>query len=350
MIYQVGPYPPPLGGISVHLSRLKDHMDHRGIPNACLNTFRTFSLKRRIFPTRMMWLEPLMGILGSGSIMHYQVGGYENRLSIASIAAKQKDKTHILTFHGDTLRFLREYKELAEEALRSFDALICVKPGDAEALHAMGFDDRVRYITPFIPPADSELAIASADTRQFVSQHKHILCANASAICSYKGEDLYGLDLCLDLMQRLVEQRRDLGLVFYYSSVSDKEILASQLHRLKTPELAGHCHIVFSRDPLYPVIRESSLFLRPTNTDGEPLSIREALHFGVPVLASDVVRRPEGCVLFRNRDTEDLCLKTLELLDSLEANKARVRALPSQSGLEELLELYADLADRDSNQ
>jgi glycosyltransferase involved in cell wall biosynthesis len=42
--------------------------------------------------------------------------------------------------------------------------------------------------------------------------------------------------------------------------------------------------------------------VRPTRSDGDALSIREALHAAVPVVASDVVERPEGTLTFPLED------------------------------------------------
>jgi glycosyltransferase involved in cell wall biosynthesis len=47
-----------------------------------------------------------------------------------------------------------------------------------------------------------------------------------------------------------------------------------------------------------------TLFVRPTITDGDSVSVRECLHLGVPVVASDAVPRPGGCLLFGSRDQQ----------------------------------------------
>ena len=40
------------------------------------------------------------------------------------------------------------------------------------------------------------------------------------------------------------------------------------------------------------MLRLTDVLLKPTNTDGDAISVREALYLGVPVVASDVVERP----------------------------------------------------------
>ena len=59
-------------------------------------------------------------------------------------------------------------------------------------------------------------------------------------------------------------------------------------------------------DEIWPLYLTSDVFVRATNTDGNALSIKEALWFETPVIASDCVDRPEGITLFRSRSAESL--------------------------------------------
>jgi len=60
------------------------------------------------------------------------------------------------------------------------------------------------------------------------------------------------------------------------------------------------------------LIEKSDIVLRPTNTDGDALTIREALYLNKTIIASDVVNRPSGTILFKSRDTNDLKMKIIE--------------------------------------
>ena len=64
-------------------------------------------------------------------------------------------------------------------------------------------------------------------------------------------------------------------------------------------------------------MENSDLVVRPTNTDGDSLSIREAIFLGKPVITSDVVERPDGSILHRNRDVDDFEEKIIETLNSI---------------------------------
>ena len=68
---------------------------------------------------------------------------------------------------------------------------------------------------------------------------------------------------------------------------------------------------------LWPLFKKINLFIRPTFTDGDAVSIREALSFNCSVIASDVVQRPKSTVTFKNRDFNDLYRQASSMLKSI---------------------------------
>ena len=63
------------------------------------------------------------------------------------------------------------------------------------------------------------------------------------------------------------------------------------------------------------VMKASDVVLRPTNTDGDSITIREALYFSKAIVASDCAVRPEGTYVFKTRDLDDFCEKIIMSLD-----------------------------------
>jgi len=85
---------------------------------------------------------------------------------------------------------------------------------------------------------------------------------------------------------------------------------------------------------------KSEVFVRPTNLDGDAISIREALYFGVPSVASGVVARPRECILFKSRDIKDFTLKTKDVLDNYKYYKKKLDKVKIEDNAEEVIKVY----------
>ena len=94
-------------------------------------------------------------------------------------------------------------------------------------------------------------------------------------------------------------------------SEGDLERLRNQWEEMG---VADGVHVVTGSEPFGPALVRSSVFVRPTSTDGDSVSVREALAVGVPVVASDVCQRPKGCHIFQSRDAEQMAKTVLEVL------------------------------------
>ena len=92
-------------------------------------------------------------------------------------------------------------------------------------------------------------------------------------------------------------------------------------------ELQGGTHLE--------LMSRSDVFLRPTLSDGDSISVREAISLGVPVVASRIGARPAGATLFESGNVEDL-LSKLDLALTL----GRSAAAPLAGPLPRLLEIY----------
>ena len=135
------------------------------------------------------------------------------------------------------------------------------------------------------------------------------MVSNASKLVLHNGVDLYGLDMCIDLMSKLLEMRKDnYYLIFIVIVNSDRQRQMFEDYKKLVAETELKNRILILDEPLSFVrlITMSDIVLRTTNTDGDAISIREGLFFGKKVIASDVVKRPEGVLTFKTRDLNSL--------------------------------------------
>ena len=106
-----------------------------------------------------------------------------------------------------------------------------------------------------------------------------------------------------------------------------------------------------SSEEFCPILTISDLFLRPTLTDGDAVSIREALYLGVPVVASNAVKRPEFVNLFENEDKEAFINSILKALENLQCIRKSLSQVKLLNNADHVMELYEQiLTELDSKQ
>lgn len=107
-------------------------------------------------------------------------------------------------------------------------------------------------------------------------------------------------------------------------------------------------NFLFQTNPyqFYPILMKSDIFTRPTTSDGDAISLREALYLKTPSVASDVVPRPEGTVLFKNRDVADFIDRVKMVWDNYSYYKSKMESLEVENGLSKTLGVYRSLASK----
>lgn len=197
-----------------------------------------------------------------------------------------------------------------------------LKLADKVILVSKEIQDSLKVNSPiikeaFIPPNINNEPELPSHIVQWIDHQRNlkrtILSANASKITLHDNLDLYGFDLCIDALAYLVNnQNLNLCLILIIGTQNNPEdILESYKATIKKHHLEDR--ILLSTDKLsfVKIIAESDIVLRPTCTDGDALTIREAIFLNKVVIASDVVKRPLGTVIFKNRDNKDLITKII---------------------------------------
>lgn len=181
-------------------------------------------------------------------------------------------------------------------------------------------------VSAFLPPAKAELKdilytydqklLDLYQTALKNQQRKIILTSAFQPNLDAKGADIYTLDSLIDIFAKLAPKyKQD---YFLIAIASYPETSFSQEIRTKVRSLNGkYDNLLFLENDkkIWPLLEITKLFIRATTTDGDSVSLREALYFGAPVLASDVVPRPDNVMLF-NLEKDDLSQKIDEYLGS----------------------------------
>lgn len=253
----------------------------------------------------------------------------------------------ILTIHGACDGLFDRNRELIQKSLNSFNAIICMTDHDKKYLIENKIIVDIYEIPTFIPPLikKQEINEISSDVWDFINNHKPIISANASNIAFYNSQDLYGIDMCIDLCANLKRIYPNIGFIFSLTEVNNYEYFKTMKQKIINNGVEDNFLFFTKQSQFYPILMKSDVFVRPTNTDGDAISIREALYLKIPTVASDVVPRPECLLLFRNRDIEDFILKVKNILDNYYLYKEKFKRKQIEKNAEKILEIYLKMTN-----
>lgn len=345
MIIQAGIYPPPIGGVSIYMKRFKDHMDSNNISNELWDVSSSIKNIEGVKHVSLRWLPWKSALYNGASLIHYNISGIPAKIRIARFNKYFKKSKKALTIHGKAAGLFKENEKIMADALNSFDAVICVKENDKELLKSKGVTTRIYEIPAFIPPVinKAEIDEIPQEIWDFISKKDFIISANGFKLNFHNEEDLYGADLCVELCARLKKDKPNLGFIFSLSSPGNMEYFEELQRRIKKYGIEYNFMFISKAYQFYPILMKSSLFVRPTNTDGDALSIREAVNFGVPALVSDVVERPKGVHLFKNRSVDDFYAQAKKIIDNYEDCRKALSGIQFENNADKILNVYRDI-------
>jgi glycosyltransferase involved in cell wall biosynthesis len=345
----VGPYPKPYGGISLHIKRLKERLEKNGV--VC-TVYDNSGVKKEednvvsIKSGKILLLTRLLHI--KGNIIHLHT--YNSKLiGLLSLFALIKKKTVIVTHHGFRYspdRFNFWYKLVFWLAAKAKIHFIVVGPEIREKMICLNINSgNIEVIHSFIPPLirEEEITEIPQDIWDFINHHTPVISANGFMISFYKGEDLYGIDMCVDLCAELKSQHPRVGFIFCIPVIGDYNYFHKMKRKIVERGIENDFLFVAQPCQFYPILMKSHIFVRPTNVDGYGVSIAEAIYLNVPAVASDVCTRPEGVILFKNRDLRDFILKVKDVLDNYQWHRKRIEVVEIEDNFEKIMNIYRRL-------
>jgi len=347
-ILLVGPYPPPHGGVSVHVAGALDHLRRAGIPCRVLNLNRSAPESEQYI--RVSNVRDLAAVLlrhaRAGWTTHVNTNGHNLKSWLVALlcgVAGRFGAGSLLTLHsGMAPAYLlggRVWRRsLAWSACMFYSRIICVNREIEETIASLGIArERLAVISAFLPPAPQKLVAPDA-LQAWIRNHTPLL----STALFYRPE--YGFELLMEAVAQLRLRYPNLGCLVMGSGEQETE--ARNLVR-KTG-LAANVLLPgdVSHESCLALISLSDIFVRPTLEDGDSISVREAIALGVPVVASDVGARPPEALLFKAGNTEDLVAKIESCLGM--AQRGRNQTESPGPYVDRLLEMYTAAVTREN--
>ena len=346
----VGGYPPPFGGVSVHIKRILACIDKTDIDYVLFNTAPAAIDHPHIVNAGKASRLFQYIFLSKNQVLHFHTNHIPFllfALSVLPILGKQV----MITLHSE--RPMRWYNEsgsfkrsLFRSCIKRSAHIICVSEVLSSWLQEIGVLESNITVSPaYLPPSQEERSEANLDSEinGFLRTHSPIIGSHGWFGYFVEGVHVYSFDMIIELIQRLRKKHENIGFYTFISGVYDSK------HRDEIYQIRSKLHlekdwlILEQQFPAASLYERSDVFVRPTITDGDSVSIRECLDMQVPVVASDAVKRAEGCVLFENRNLDEFEKGVCDVLDRLQEHKTRVKAIHFPDNAEKIINIYRKL-------
>ena len=308
----LGKCPLPVGGVTIHVKRLLEWLDYENIKYKYydLKKFNIFTFLKAIKSSEYAHLH------SSSPFLHII-------FCLICIVCNTKS---ILTFHGNIGRF-GTLKNLIENYSIKL-SYIPIVLNAASFERAKKYNPKVILQSAYIPELvlnkldETDLIKISAFRKKF----EFIACTNASGLnYDSSGNEIYGI---FDLIE-------------YFTNNTGNGLIISD------PSGKYHEHIKVSGDNIMfidkphdfiCVLKYNDCFIRYTSTDGDSISIHEAIESGIPVIATDVVSRPNGVYVVRRGVFSELD----SAISSIHMQKHNTKNTDKPS-LPDIIRMYIDI-------
>ena len=237
------------------------------------------------------------------------------------------NKRVVMTLHGNYGRFSKVKNLFVKKSIKKATLPIVINSKSFETCKVI--NKNTCLIPAFIPPQSDEGL--KEEIHEMVKglhkQGKKVVSTNASNVArDNTGKDIYGIDF----------------LVHYFASSEDYVLLVSDpsgnYSKLYKGKVSYTVYFIDYPHPYYELLKEVDFFVRNTSTDGDSLSVKEALYLSIPTLCTDVVDRPEGVRIFKYSDPESF-------ERALNSKSVATTSIPN--GAAQIINAYRELYDKD---
>jgi glycosyltransferase involved in cell wall biosynthesis len=337
-----GSYLPNIGGVSIHISRLAEAL----LSDKMLGTVYSSSKMNNYVESRFIVKDVSYSKLRYGifqSILWFILYGIKDKSKIVHINAHPvwesptllfllfTKKKIVFTIHDQMM--LNDPTEYPKILLKLFKLLV-----NNKKIHWIAVNQTIKNQMMKLNPKCNNISVINAyiparnddtplnhEIEIFIKSKTKIISIYAHSIRQYQDKDLYGIDLALKAVAIAKEYFPDIGLIIIVPIEIKKDQLIAFNKIIIESNIINNVLIYNSavNNPIN-LWRRSDILLRPTLTDGDSLVVREALDQGTCVIASDIVNRPHGVILFKSEDVADLSIKIIQQLSNSTNNEKKV--------------------------
>ena len=335
----VGDYPPPHGGVAVHVQQLHGYLRGCGVDVKVLDIGKGGRPAPDVIPARgaapfALWLARHVA---TGWTIHVHTSGNNPKSWVlaAMVGTLPGPKSpRVITLHSgllpDYLAASDARRNFARVALAGYARVVAVSDAVKSALVGCGVPaEKIDVLPAFCAsqvrpgPVPSAAEAARSRRRVLLSMAHH-------------PSPVYGRALMFRALRELAQTWPDVGLALFGPGLESEAFIRD----VREARVAGHLEVLgeLEHSAALGLIARSDAFVRPTTHDGDSISVREALTLGVPCVASDVCARPAPTRVFAAGNAGELARVIREAVAAGPMHVPQVDAGP------ELLSLYGELS------
>ncbi|MEM6805581.1 MAG: hypothetical protein AAF696_29560 [Bacteroidota bacterium] len=298
--------------MTVHIERLSSKLSEEGIELIMYNFGHTQKGEAKVINVGNPLFWYLKLLFGVSPKIHYVITTRTLIRFLAVLFGRIRNKHILLRVGGKSLENAIANKHstshwMSAWAVRNCTQFIGVSQEICDVAASLGKDQSsINLIPGFIKPFNDGKRPPEEIVNFFGQDSLKIIVSGQ--IYAKEDFDIYGVWDVLKMLSRLKEAIPNIKVVLFNYTINRDDQLAYEeyLGEIREKGLEDHLYIYRSKTQLWPSINYSDIFLRPSYTDGDANSLREALSLKVYSIASDAVKRPAGTVLYPVGNVDEL--------------------------------------------
>lgn len=329
----------------MHVMRLSERLDERGFDWTVLDPYSNTESSGDSSSVVRMGGNILKKLYRSISyvrlinpdLIHLHVSAMRNFIFIAPLLyfLWPKRLKKVITVHSGSFVFaLRSMgpirNRIAKKIFTMTDRIIVVGSEQKQELVKKGVSPKKIAVVPaFIPPLARET--------ERVATILEGGSARELLVTSGYGLPLYGYHHVLDAYKKEPISSRFRLIICLYNTYDEAYVSGLEAEARKFGDITIVRDLAVHEFAY--LLKNASAYIRATDRDGDAVAIREADYYGLSVIASDVVVRPDFCSIFKLGDTNRL----VDLIEGLSEPGSESQSV--SDNLDKIANIYQDLID-----
>ncbi|MEO0572975.1 MAG: glycosyltransferase [Bacteroidota bacterium] len=287
-----GPYPPPLGGISVHVKRMEPFLKKKGLSYVIYNHGSASNTNVVATHKRPLWYVKLF-FTPRARLFHFHQFFYFHFPFYFLFSLFRKERIFVTIHSERLLSYGHTKKKVALFFLSKIKNLTLISVSKNLKTYLDSKNIKSLFLPAYVPPISDKVKNLDIGENYFLF--------SVWKFTRTLAHEIYNVPLAFEFLR---DNRHDLKMLFMIGNKkdSDTKYLETLIDQFDVRDKIELCF----NENLVDYLTNCRFLLRPNLSDGYGVSVQEAMDMGAPAIASDVCARPQGSVLFKSDNINSL--------------------------------------------